>query len=149
MYDRNFFFYVKKTRTCWFWTGCRHPAGYGAVNRGGRAHPAHRWSWILANGPIPSGKWVLHKCDVRACVRPSHLFLGNAQDNVDDMIRKGRDKHDKCAFGEKHANAKLNEAAVRDIRSSNRSLSQMAKKYGVCFQSIWHVRKNKTWKHIK
>lgn len=45
-----------------------------------------RVSWALEQGPIPDGKWVLHRCDNRRCVRPSHLFLGSSQDNVDDMM---------------------------------------------------------------
>lgn len=50
----------------------------------------HRMSWILKNGKIPSDLLVLHRCDVRKCVNPDHLFLGSHQDNMDDMHKKGR-----------------------------------------------------------
>jgi hypothetical protein len=51
---------------------------------------AHRWAYEEFNDLIPVGGWVLHSCDNPACVNPDHLFLGNAQVNVDDMIDKGR-----------------------------------------------------------
>lgn len=84
---------VNKTPTCWLWTANRLPKGYGVINVGGRAGSqqlAHRVSWELHFGPIPDGLWVLHRCDNPPCVRPDHLFLGTVQDNVDDMVTKGR-----------------------------------------------------------
>lgn len=53
---------------------------------------AHRVAWIIKNGPIKDGMYVLHKCDSRMCCNPDHLFLGTHQDNMDDMKRKGRSK---------------------------------------------------------
>ena len=148
--DRKFFFYVDKTLTCWLWTGSKDKRwGYGFVNRNGQTRGAHRWSWELVNGPIPKGMIIMHKCDNPGCVNPDHLALGTHQDNVDDMIRKGRAKHYNNRFGVNHPQAKLNEDAVRDIRSSKLSLSKMGAKYGVCIQTISRVRLNMIWKHVK
>jgi len=55
-----------------------------------RTVTAHRTSYSIFNGPIANGMLVLHKCDERACVNPSHLFLGTQQDNIRDMLSKGR-----------------------------------------------------------
>jgi len=49
---------------------------------------AHRVVWKGLKGP--TDKWVLHTCDNRRCINLDHLFLGTCQDNVDDMIAKGR-----------------------------------------------------------
>lgn len=75
---------------CWMWVGAMRPNGYGNFNLGNKTTGAHRAAWILANGPIPDGLQVLHRCDVPSCVNPSHLFLGTQEDNMQDMIAKGR-----------------------------------------------------------
>lgn len=63
---------------CWLWTG--HGGCYGQFRPGTNSKDpqilVHRYSWALHYGPIPEKLFVLHKCDVRRCVRPDHLFLG-------------------------------------------------------------------------
>jgi hypothetical protein len=75
---------------CWEWTASLVTGGYGGFSVRRRQTRAHRYSWEETNGPVPSGLFVLHRCDNPPCVRPSHLFLGTIQDNVDDMMAKGR-----------------------------------------------------------
>ena len=78
---------------CLIWTGTVDRRGYGKIGaggRGGKSLAAHRVAWEFANGPIPDGAWVLHRCDVPACCNPSHLFLGDSAANVADMVSKGR-----------------------------------------------------------
>lgn len=80
---------------CWVWTGARMPTGYGIIRYPGKkgSHTgAHRISYMLHNGNIHSGLHVLHRCDNPSCVNPSHLFLGTPKDNMQDMLRKGRQR---------------------------------------------------------
>lgn len=77
--------------SCWLWMGAV-AKGYGASYLQGGESRAHRIAWILYKGKIPGKLWVLHKCDNPICVNPDHLYLGNAQDNTNDMIVRGRDK---------------------------------------------------------
>jgi len=128
---------------CWLWKGAKVKDGYGSIKVGQHALGAHRIAYLIQVGDIPLGASVLHSCDNPACVRPSHLFLGTQQDNMTDMILKGRgnkatgdrnasrlypekrprgDTHafrlhpELCARGEKVANAKLKEGQVKEIR---------------------------------
>lgn len=87
-------YHVKKTKTCWLWMGGKNLKGYGNYgykqNKKAKTARVHRLAYSQEVGPIPEGMCVLHKCDVRNCLRPEHLFIGTIQDNVDDMCRKGR-----------------------------------------------------------
>ena len=71
---------------CWVWQGKRNKGGYGYWGK----VLAHRHSWMLANGPIPDGMWILHHCDNRPCVNPAHLYPGTVVENVRDMVSRGR-----------------------------------------------------------
>jgi hypothetical protein len=80
---------VDMTGDCWVWT--KHKAaGYGRFGAEGKEHYAHRASYEIHNGPIPEGMQVCHTCDNPACVKPEHLFLGTARDNMRDKTKKGR-----------------------------------------------------------
>ena len=73
---------------CWNWKAGK-TNGYGMFYVD-RYNPvlAHRMSWILANGSIPHGKLVLHKCDNKLCVNPIHLYCGTHCDNMLDAIER-------------------------------------------------------------
>lgn len=79
---------------CWLWLGKMDSGGYGVIRKGPakeqRSYRAHRLFYEEYVGPIPEGLWVLHRCDVRCCVNPNHLFLGTRADNMNDMYAKGR-----------------------------------------------------------
>ena len=75
---------------CWEWIGSKNDDGYGSIQINKTLTKAHRFSWQISNGEIPTGLCVLHKCDNPSCVNPNHLFLGTQQDNIIDMHKKGR-----------------------------------------------------------
>jgi hypothetical protein len=80
---------TKMSDGCWLFSGADNGKGYVRFWANGAIY-AHQFSYQLHHGPIPPGMLVLHRCDVRNCVRPEHLFVGTYQDNYDDMIAKGR-----------------------------------------------------------
>lgn len=75
---------------CWLWIGAAFNHGYGQMRINGKIKSAHRASWEIHNGDIPNDLFVCHKCDVKLCVNPDHLFLGTNSDNMKDMNDKKR-----------------------------------------------------------
>jgi hypothetical protein len=143
----NFWTKVKKTETCWLWIGGVHKNGYGAFTVLRHHLTPHRFSWTLHKGEIPEGYWVLHKCDVRLCVNPEHLFIGDRDMNISDMVLKNRQ-----AKGTTSGVCKFTEEQVREIRMSyvpwKTSMQSLADKYGVTVNSIFQIVHRKTWRHI-
>lgn len=131
---------------CWNWNGVIRRDGYGVFRLNRKNIAAHRAVFELFNGPIPDGLYVCHKCDNRACVNPSHLFLGTPLDNSLDMVAKGR-----SSYGEKSGIAKLKEDDVELIkRMKDSGIRQfiLAKKFGVSQGTISLIVLKKSWKHL-
>lgn len=135
---------------CWIWQAARSGRGYGTMKIGGRKEAAHRISYELHKGPIPEGMLGCHKCDVRLCVNPDHIFLGTNLDNTQDMISKGRQRY----VGQKGAanpKAILKDADVKQIIMliakglNNRAI---ANRFGVSHGTVSLIRLGKTWPEI-
>lgn len=131
--------HTKKTNGCWEWSGYINKGGYGFTRFGGRNGKgllAHRISWELHNGEIPSGMHVCHSCDNRKCVNPEHLFIGTNQDNINDRVAKGRSsKWIKSAPREKTPNAKLKDSDIKSMvekRLNGGKVVEIAREFGVC-----------------
>jgi len=77
---------------CHVWQASVDSKGYGQINIGGRLYRAHRLAWIVTNGPITRNKVVCHRCDVRRCLNPDHLFLDTQAGNMADMKSKWRER---------------------------------------------------------
>src|SRR5699024_8802903 len=66
---------------CLLWTGGMSADGYGSMWVGGKDVGAHRYAWERANGPIPEGMYIDHKCYTRACCNVAHLRLATHAEN--------------------------------------------------------------------
>lgn len=132
---------------CWLWMACCKDNGYGQVTDDeGRRRGAHVVSYEVFAGPVPDGMCVCHKCDVRACVNPAHLFLGTKGDNNRDAMQKGRNSR-----GEHRYNAKLSADDVRAIRAGatrGERDADLAKEFDVHRRAIWQIKAGRTWRHV-
>jgi hypothetical protein len=150
----RFWSHVRKGPGCWEWTGGRNDWGYGTFAKyRDRSSPlAHRYSFVLANGPIPDGLLVLHRCDNPCCVNPEHLYAGTNQDNMNDREERGRGSH---LRGSSHGMSKLSEADVLAIRASyvkrglpGKHAPQLAAEYGVSVPTIYDIVHGRHWRHL-
>ena len=109
---------------------------------------AHRVSWYLSNGEIPSGMIIMHKCDVPGCCNPKHLVLGTDKKNAEDRKVKGRSAD---AAGKNNGNAKLTEQGVVEIIRRNRageSQASLARAFGVGKAQACKICHGETWKNL-
>lgn len=111
------------------------------MSYGGKLWLAHRLAWYAHRGPIPRGHFVCHACDNPACIAIDHLFLGTPQENVTDMLCKGRGRW----------KSRLNEMQVVDIKrqlASGEPVSDIAKRYGVAYVTILAIKAGRNWRHV-
>jgi hypothetical protein len=107
-------------------------------------------SWVLANGAVPAGLFVLHRCDNPRCVRPSHLRVGTPKDNTQDMIAKGR-WGNPVARGERNGKAKLTEGqviAIRERFAAGELRNSLATEYGITPGKVGDIINGRTWRHV-
>lgn len=135
---------------CWLWKGCTSSDGYGSFRFAGRSVRAHRFAAHLFMGfDLASELQVCHHCDVRACVNPSHLFVGTLQDNQRDKIQKQR----QCIGiatdrAKRNGQTKLTLEQVREVRTGGASQRQFARRFGVTRQAIQKVLKGESWRAV-
>lgn len=137
-------FFVKvSNKGCWEVVSHKpHKTGYIYL---WKDKTAHRLSYITFIGEVPDGLLVLHHCDNRKCVRPSHLFVGTNADNMQDKINKGRQP-----IGEKAGGSKLTEKQAKEVldlkgRYTQRALSKM---YGIAHSNIGAIHRRTAWMQI-
>lgn len=133
---------------CILWDGPKLRGGYGTTRDCGRKVLAHRRAWEREHGAIPRGLFVLHRCDVPACVNPDHLFLGTQSENMYDCAAKGRHRGSNGKVrGENSPHAKLTWEKAREIRQRvGESGPALGREYGVSHRIIYLIQQGKAWK---
>ncbi|RJG10905.1 HNH endonuclease [Pseudomonas cavernicola] len=130
---------------CWIWQGAK-AQGYGKIWLSGSVLGAHRVSYEIVHGPIPEDMQINHKCDVRDCVNPNHLYVGTAKENTQDMIERNRGGLFKP--GELHHSAKLNNFQVMMIRASSERTKDLALAFGINPDHVTRLQRVERWKSL-
>jgi hypothetical protein len=143
---------------CWLWSRGLDRHGYGKAYFRGKQTLAHRASYIAFHGEVPIGTCVLHRCDVRRCINPGHLFVGSIADNNRDAWGKGRTRGFITSSGKSrlrgsaHHRALVTEQKVREIRQARQqeraSIKQLASRYGLKERTIKSIVQRENWRHI-
>lgn len=125
---------------CWEWQGTCFSSGYGRIGD----LRASRVVDNVLNGVLPAHLLVLHKCDNRRCVRPTHLYRGTHEQNMQDMRVRERQ-----ARGARCHSSKLSEVDILAIRAEYKERRtrqvDLAARYGVTQATISRILLHKKW----
>jgi hypothetical protein len=125
---------------CWLWEGCTDRKGYGYLNHYGKTLKAHRVSFELFVEEILPGNHVLHKCDIKPCINPNHLYQGTNRDNVDDRLARQPNSF--------ITNGKLPLETILLIIRDKRIYSEIAESFNTSYSSVQAIKAGKTWKNV-
>jgi hypothetical protein len=134
---------VGAANQCWEWRAARHGFGYGVLRIDGKNFLAHRIAYQLANGPIPTGLVIRHRCDNPSCVNPGHLVAGTHADNMQDAVDRGR-----FPRGEQRSK-KLRTVDAQHILASTESADALATQYGISPDYVRMIKRGIRWGHLK
>jgi hypothetical protein len=139
---------------CFIWQAAyRNKNSYGVAKHNGKVVDTHRLSWILHYGDIPQGLYVCHKCDVRGCINPEHLFLGTPKQNILDAINKNRlydIRNAKKRKGYRAVNAKIPVEIVIEIKKriadhDYEKLIDLSTTFDVPYQTIRDINTGRSY----
>lgn len=144
---------TEKRRGCVLWPVNRlNGSGYGQLTirrkkyGGRRRFLAHRISYALSKGIVPSGMQVIHDCDNRRCVNPEHLTVGTQLENEAGKVKRGRSSR-----GEKRWSATLTDKEAKRLLALYRSgcrIVDLAKRFNVSYYVAYSISTRKRWKHL-
>jgi len=121
---------------CLEFIGARIPTGYGLIRVGKGMLRAHRVTWMLHHGSMPT-LHVLHRCDNPSCCNIDHLFLGTHADNMADKKSKGRTR-----LGDRKMGTVMVLCAEK-MRMQGLTYKSISKFLGVCESTVWKTYNEK------
>lgn len=134
---------------CDLWCGQLDKDGYGRFKWDGEPTRANITAYELFIGPVPEGHVVRHSCDHPRCVRwrgpRPHLGTGTHLDNMDDKVRRGRQRGSE-KIPRQQVEALRERATKGRLRGKKINLAREAKRLGVSKSTISMALKGKTWK---
>lgn len=80
--EEQFKNYAHPDGECLVWHGRIDRRGYGCISIHAKMHAVHRYAWERANGQIPDGMMIDHRCHNTACVNVKHLRLATPTENA-------------------------------------------------------------------
>lgn len=140
------------TTPCLLWGGYIDSNGYGNIHYNGSPVGTHRVSLMifLRTNSLPDKNVngekleVGHKCDVRNCCEPTHLYLATQAENGKDKIKNGTFR------GERHPNAKISEKTASNVKLSKGkgTISERAYQFNVAESTVNNIDGGRAWAYL-
>lgn len=138
--------YPEPNTGCWLWgAGCT-TAGYGVYHPvHGKSVAVHRFVLSIALGRSLVG-WALHHCDVPPCLCPIHLYEGTHRQNVDDKVRRNRQR--KGVHTPSHVLTEQQVITLRERYADGCSMNRIKIDFGVSIATVHKIVNGKAWVHV-
>jgi hypothetical protein len=134
---------------CWIWTGARWKStGYAGLWVHGKFLKVTRLLMWMQGNEI-EGLEACHRCNVKLCINPDHLYMATHRQNVHDAERDGIARH---RYGENHPRAKLTHDDALDILwrlEHGEKMADLARNYGVDISTLSHLKRGVNWKYLR
>lgn len=117
----------KHSSGCWLWKG-KLDHGYARITSVRTS--VHRLSYEAHKGSVPDELNVLHKCNVKHCSNPDHLYAGTQVDNLVDASFRKQLNQEKRAFSDEE------ELAIRQRYESGETQRGIANSLSVTQSTI-------------
>lgn len=136
--------FIENNRGCHICTSHKPDnRGYPRLQRDRKSQHVHRYLYKKYFGTIHSRVVIRHTCDNPLCINIRHLIPGTHADNAKDRVKRSR-----SAYGEKNGRSVLDVEKVKFIRSSDKSIHELARMFKVDRKTIRLVKQKVNWKHV-
>lgn len=117
----------------------RKSSGYGAYEAPGRKNgDVHRYVCAIAHGPADAGMQAAHRCGVKLCVNPNHLYWADPLTNMADAKSHG------TLRGGGRWRQRLFDEEISEIVNSTESLIAIGARFGMAPAYIGKIRRKHT-----
>lgn len=134
---------------CWIFLGGWNQDRYGNFWVNGVCDKAHRHSYRLFKGEIPTGMLICHTCDNPPCINPDHLYAGTNTDNTRDKMDRGRFA---SVDGANNPSAFLTEELARDVHAhlhyTYMTQQAIADKFKITKGHVNNIKFGRAWPNL-
>ena len=138
---------VVDSNGCWIWQDPKARDGYSWVGLKYSNTHIHRVSYVVFKRKSLGDLHCLHRCDVRMCINPDHLWAGTHSDNMLDCSMKGRLVDNR---GENNGRSKITEEDVLAIRNlaGKQTHKTIGKMFGISTAHTTGIINRRFWRHL-
>lgn len=128
---------------CWLWMGFVSGSGYALIKANKKDILISRMACVIFHGADLSDKsWLAcHHCDVKLCINPDHIYVGNHSTNIRDSFRRGRKDRPRITACKNGHELTPDNVSDRPLRPDRKTAQRVCKRCHIETQRRYLARK--------